>query len=253
MVSRLTETTLLILGHGSSKHPDSSASVRRHTEILARKGCFADVRCAFLKEDPLIDDCLDGLEHREVMIVPDFLAEGYFTRKVIPAKLASQAAWKHCHMTPPVGSHPMMSELIQESAQALLDEWLMDETSLLVIGHGSGKNPCSKQTLLHHLGELRASASWGQVADLWLEEAPIVKDWQQVAKHRQVVVVPYLLNDGQHGGWDIPADLGIGADAQPQEHTHELGKHQVRLAPALGTSVRFADAIAEFARVWGGS
>jgi len=252
-VSKSTESTLLILGHGSSKHPDSSASVRRHTEILAQTGCFADVRCAFLKESPFIDDCLDGLEHREIMIVPDFLAEGYFTRKVIPAKLALQAAWGNCHITPPVGSHPMMGELLQEAAQALLGEWGKDETSLLVVGHGSGKNPCSKQTLLHHLGELRARESWGQVADLWLEEAPVVADWQQVAKHKQVIVVPYLLNDGQHGGWDIPADLGIAANVKPQQFTHELGNHQLRLAPALGTSIRFADAIAEFARVWGAS
>lgn len=251
-MSDLKNTALLILGHGSSKHPDSSASVRRHAEILNQTGDFAEVRCAFLKEEPLIDHCLDGYEDQQVIIVPDFLAEGYFTRKVIPAKLAEQPAWKHCRCTPPVGSHAMMAPLIQEAAQALLGDWDISETSLLVIGHGSGKNSCSKQTLLHHLGEIRASESWGQIADLWLEEAPVVENWMQVAKHRQVIVVPYLLNDGQHGGWDIPADLGIDPDVNAQGLTHELANHQLRLAPALGTSPRFADAIAELAKIWSG-
>lgn len=249
-MSDLKNTALLILGHGSSKHPDSSASVRRHAEILNQTGDFAEVRCAFLKEEPLIDHCLEGLEDEQIIIVPDFLAEGYFTRKVIPAKLALQSAWKNCSCTPPVGSHPLMAQLIREASHALLGDWGIGETSLLVIGHGSGKNPCSKQTLLHHLSEIRASEVWGQVADLWLEEPPVVGNWMHVAKHKQVIVVPYLLNDGQHGGWDIPADLGIEENIQAHGFTHELGNHQLRLAPALGTSLRFADAIAELARIW---
>lgn len=244
---------LLLLGHGSSKHPDSSASVRAHTKILGQSGDFEEVRCAFLKEEPLVDHCLDGLENREVTIVPDFLAEGYFTRQVIPSKLSSHPVWVNARCCPPVGTHPMMAGLLDSAATDLLGGWLAPDTSLLVVGHGSGKNPCSKQTLLHHLQALRDEGKWGQVADLWLEEPPRVGDWAQVTSKQQVVVVPFLLNDGQHGGWDIPAELGIAADTMSHGVTHELGEHQLRLAPALGCSARFADAIAELARIWAGA
>lgn len=244
-------SALLLLGHGSSKHPDSSASVRAHADILQGSGEYAEVRCAFLKEEPFIEHCLDGLDDERVIIVPDFLAEGYFTRQVIPAKLGDKLS-SGIRYAPPVGTHPLMAELIHEAADKLLGEWQAGQTSLLVVGHGSGKNPCSKQTLLHHLGEIRAKYAWGQVADLWLEEPPRVGDWIQVAAMRQVIVVPYLLNDGQHGGWDIPADLGIAGTDQPHGTTHDLGDHQLRLSPALGTSPRFAEAIAELARIWGG-
>ncbi len=247
-MSGLRNTTLLILGHGSSKHPESSSSVRFHAEVLKAGGVFADVRCAFLKEEPLVDHCLDGLGDTPVVIVPDFLAEGYFTRQVVPAKLAAQQGWENCRCSPPVGSHPLMGELIDAAATDLLGQWSAANTSLLVIGHGSGKNPCSKQTLLHHLGEIRTQKKWGQVADLWLEELPRVDEWTQVASKRQVIVVPYLLNDGQHGGWDIPADLGIEGPAH--DCTHEFRGHQLRLSPALGTSPRFSDVIAELARIW---
>ena len=104
-----------------------------------------------------MDHCLDGLEDREVIIVPDFLAEGYFTRQVIPAKLACHPVWEKARCCPPVGTHPVMAELIDGAATDLLGDWLPEETSLLVVGHGSGKNPCSKQTLLQHLAEVRGN------------------------------------------------------------------------------------------------
>ena len=220
--------------------------------MLEQSGDFDEVRCAFLKEEPFIDHCLDGLEGKQVIVVPDFLAEGYFTRQVIPAKLAVHPAWKNCRCAPPVGTHPLMAELIGDAAFDLLGGWLAEETSLLVVGHGSGKNACSKQTLLHHLNALRGSNKWAQVADVWLEEPPRVGDWMQVVTNRQVIVVPYFLNDGQHGGWDIPADLGIARDVNSHGLTHQLDGHELRLAPALGTSLRFADAIAELARIWTG-
>lgn len=243
-------SVLLLLGHGSSKHPDSSASVRAHTRALEQSGEFEEVRCAFLKEEPLVDHCLDGLEDRQVTIVPDFLAEGYFTRQVIPSKLSGHPVWKKAHCCPPVGTHPVMADLIDRAATDLLESWQAQDTSLLVVGHGSGKNPCSKQTLRHHLHTVRGFKRWGQVADLWLEEPPRVGEWMQVASKQQVIVVPFLLNDGQHGGWDIPDELGIASSAMSHGVTHELGKHQLRLSPALGCSARFADAIAQFARIW---
>ena len=82
--------TLLLLGHGSSKHPDSSRSVREHAELLSQADCFTEVRCAFLKEEPFIEHALDGVDDEQVIIVPDFLAEGYFTRQVVPAKLGDK-------------------------------------------------------------------------------------------------------------------------------------------------------------------
>jgi len=229
--------TLLLLGHGSSKHPDSSRSVREHAEILSQAGCFAEVRCAFLKEEPFIEHALDGVDEEQVIIVPDFLAEGYFTRQVVPAKLGDKLRSANICCTPPVGTHPMMAEIINDVAREVLGNWKPEQTSLLVVGHGSGKNACSKQSLLGHLQEVRNNTDFAQVADLWLEELPLVSSWKEVATKRQIIVIPYLLNDGQHGGWDIPEELVEGC--------------QIRLTAALGTSPRFAEVIAQLAEIWG--
>ena len=224
-----------------------------HAKLLVDQGGYEDVRVAFLKEDPLVDNCLDGVESKRVVIVPDFLAEGYFTRQIIPTKLKLAEQSGVVTYAPPVGTHPMMGDLLEEAAKSLLGDWSMKETGLLVIGHGSGKNPCSKQTLLHHLQEIRQRSEWGQVQDLWLEEAPRVTDWRDVAVLKQLIVIPYLLNDGQHGGWDIPEDLGLAEGVCVHGVTHDLDGLEVRVAHALGTSRRFADAIAAIASLWGGS
>lgn len=246
------DTALLVLGHGSSKHPDSSQSVRMHAETLGSSGRYKQVQCAFLKEEPFIDaELLAGLNAETVCIVPDFLAEGYFTRQVIPVKLKLAEQGGQVRYCPPVGTHPLMVELMQAAAENVLGDWSPQQTSLLVIGHGSTKNTCSKQTLKSHLAELRAQSAWSQVADLWLEEPPKVDEWASVASCRQVVILPFLLNDGQHGGWDIPADLGIELGVAVHGVTHELSGRQVRLAPALGTSPRFAEAIEAIVRIWG--
>ena len=243
--------TLLLLGHGSSKHPDSSRSVREHAEILSQTDCFAEVRCAFLKEEPLIENDLDGVGEEQVIIVPDFLAEGYFTRQVVPAKLGDKLRSANICCTPPVGTHPMMAEIINDMAREVLGDWTVEQTSLLVVGHGSGKNPCSKQSLLGHLQEVRNNTDFAQVADLWLEELPLVSSWKEVATKRHIIVIPYLLNDGQHGGWDIPAELGLSLDQQIHGQTHDVESHQIRLTPALGTSPRFAEVISQLAEIWG--
>lgn len=245
--------TLVLLGHGSSKHLGSSASVRRHAELLARRGGYREVRVAFLKEAPFIDTCLDALPCGRAVVVPDFLAEGYFTRQVIPAKLGLAQRRGNVVCCPPVGTHPVMAELVAGAAEEAAAGWRPEQTSLLVVGHGSRKNPCSKQTLLHHLQEVRRRGSWAQVRDLWLEEAPEVGAWSRLAQQRRVVVVPFLLNDGQHGGWDIPAELGLEKGTRVHGATHRLDGHQLRISPALGTSPAFADAIASLASLWAGN
>lgn len=199
----------------------------------------------------MIENALDGVGEEQVIIVPDFLAEGYFTRQVVPAKLGDKLRSANICCTPPVGTHPMMAEIINDMAREVLGDWTVEQTSLLVVGHGSGKNPCSKQSLLGHLQEVRNNTDFAQVADLWLEELPLVSSWKEVATKRHIIVIPYLLNDGQHGGWDIPAELGLSLDQQIHGQTHDVESHQIRLTPALGTSPRFAEVISQFAEIWG--
>src|SRR5260370_42106523 len=81
---------LLIVGHGSTVNPDSSAPTLAHAREIRRRKLFADVECAFWKEEPSLWDALfllDPESVREVYVVATFISEGYFTQTVIHREL----------------------------------------------------------------------------------------------------------------------------------------------------------------------
>src|ERR1700726_3154099 len=99
---------LLIVAHGSTVNPDSSAPTLAHAAEIRRRKIFADVACAFWKEEPSLRDALFLFDREmipEVYVVPNFISEGYFTQTVIPRELelnglttkrANGQVWKNC-------------------------------------------------------------------------------------------------------------------------------------------------------------
>src|SRR5262245_65124180 len=118
-------SALLIVAHGSTVNPDSSAPTLAHAMEIGRRKVFAQVECAFWKEEPSLRDALflfDPKSIREVYVVPNFISEGYFTQTVIPRELELSGritkrpngqAWRYGE---PVGNHPMMTELLLKRA-----------------------------------------------------------------------------------------------------------------------------------------
>src|SRR2546430_4685379 len=112
-MAEISKSALLIVGHGSTANPDSSAPTWTHAREIRRRKIFADVQCAFWKEEPSLRDALflfteEGIE--EVLVVPNVISEGYFTQTVIPRELeldgpsttrANGQIWIYCE---PVGN-----------------------------------------------------------------------------------------------------------------------------------------------------
>jgi hypothetical protein len=86
---RSDDSALLIVAHGSTVNPDSSAPTLAPVAEIRRRKVFADVACAFWKEESSLRDAIflfDPGFVREVYVVPNFISEGYFTQTVISAK-----------------------------------------------------------------------------------------------------------------------------------------------------------------------
>ncbi len=232
----MQDTALVLLGHGSSKHASSSMSVRLHADVIRRMGVFHSVHCGFLKETPLIEECLDQITAEKVVILPVFLAAGYYTQKVIPEKLQLTKYRGRVTYLKALGLDAYVQEIILEQAQRAMGEWSELDTSLVLLGHGSTKSKHSKDTLLEHIAGLRQRSKFAQITDLWLEEPPFIKDWQVEVTQKQVLFIPYLIADGQHGGWDIPQLIRIERDIYDVYKTHHVEDFQVKLTPALGKS-----------------
>ncbi len=266
MVSRST-SALLIVGHGSTVNPDSSAPTLMHAAEIRRRGMFAEVACCFWKEEPSLRDALLFFRDetiREVYVVPNFISEGYFTRTVIPRELeltgpktqrSGGQLWKYCE---PVGNHRGMTELLLQRADEVAPEIPAAETSLLIVGHGTGLNDNSAVAAKHQVEIIRALNRYAAVLNVYMEEPPLVSDWLNLTDTRNVVVVPFFISDGLHSYEDIPVLLGIkGATARSASESGKSGSPQLLhgrslfYSTAIGTDRKFADVIIEQTETFG--
>ena len=211
-------TALLIVAHGSTVNPDSSAPTLAHAAEIRRRKIFADVECAFWKEEPSLRDALflfDPESIREVCVVPNFISEGYFTQSVVPRELelngritkrSNGQMWKYCEA---VGNHPMMTELLLKRAKEVAPDAAPAKTSLLIVAHGTDLNENSAVAAKREAERIRALGKYAAVLNVYMEEPPLVADWQKLTKTPNVIVVPFFISDGLHSYEDIPRLLGI--------------------------------------------
>ncbi len=266
------DTALLIVGHGSTVNPDSGAPSLAHAAAIRRRNLFARVACAFWKEEPalrdwplLFDDEAGEPLIRTVCVVPNFISEGYFTRTVIPRELGLDDAtvtrradigqdWVYC---PPVGNHPAMTDLLLQRAREVAPGVPEEETSLLIVGHGTGLNDNSAVAAKRQAELLRERSRYAAVLSTYMEEPPLIADWVKLTSTPNVVVVPFFISDGLHSYQDIPVLLGIEAEPTASaserlrgggvftQNPRRLHGRALYYASAIGTEAHFADIIVE--------
>jgi sirohydrochlorin cobaltochelatase len=268
MTPRHTDAALLVVGHGSTVNPDSSAPTLAHAAEIRRRNIFGDVTCCFWKEEPSLRDAIflfDPETIREVYVVPNFISEGYFTQTVIPRELelngpitkrASGQLWKYCE---PVGNHPMMTELLLQRARTIAPGVPETETSLLIVAHGTNLNDNSAVAAKREADKIRALGHYAKVLNVYMEEAPLVSDWKKLTKTPNVVVVPFFVSDGLHSYEDIPVLLGIAKEGSTitagttsneifRRNPYKIHSRLLFYASSIGTDARFADIIIEQAQ-----
>ena len=136
------KSSLVLVGHGSTLNPDSSAPTFQHADEIVRRGLFAEVYCSFWKEEPSLREVLRMVEGDDIYVVPNFISEGYFTEIVIPRELElvgpvthrSGKIIKYCE---PVGNDPRMIDLLLHRAHEAAPNVPPEKTSLLIVGHGT--------------------------------------------------------------------------------------------------------------------
>ena len=242
---------LVLLGHGSTKNPDSGAPTRRHAETIRQRGVFSEVTCGFWKETPSLRDALEATRSRRVFVVPNFISDGYFTRDVIPRVLELDGPltrWhdgRMIHYCHPTGSHPLMTDLLIQRASEAAADFPLPETTLLIAGHGTPRSKHSAVAIRDQAEKIGARGIYGQVEAVFMEEPPLIGDWERIAQWPHVAVVPFFIADGFHSAWEIPPLLGIPAEKRATTH-HIRGKW-IRYAGSLGSEPCFADIIIELA------
>lgn len=250
-------TALLIVGHGSTENPDSSTPYFDHADEIRDRQLFSEVHCCFWKEEPSMREARYMVDADVVYVVPDFISEGYFTQEVIPRELGLEGATterhgKTWHYTLPVGVHASMTDLLLRRARQVAPGVPEEETTLFIVGHGTGLNKNSTKAVRDQAEAIQASdAKFAAVLDTYMEEQPFIADWAELAQTPNVVVVPFFIADGLHSYQDIPVLLGIEKDeglAASQREVFRHNPHHLRgrtlyYSSAIGTERLMADVI----------
>jgi sirohydrochlorin cobaltochelatase len=249
-------SALVLVGHGSTLNADSSAPTFQHADEIIRRGAFAEVHCAFWKEEPSLREVLYMVESVHVFVVPNFISEGYFTETVIPRELEltgpiSHRMGKTIGYCEPVGNDPRMVDLILRSARRVAPDVPADRASLLVVGHGTSLNEKSAEATLRQVTQVRRKGWYAEVTEAYMEEAHFVADWRKNTSQHYVIVVPFFIADGLHSFQDIPVLLGIESAAavgagRPEvflRNPHHLDGRELYYAKAIGSESSMADII----------
>lgn len=248
---------LVIIGHGSTLNPDSSTPTHQHVDEIRRRGIFAEVACAFWKEEPSMREVHEMVESREVYLVPNFISEGYFCQQVLPRELQvtgpiTQLGATMLYYCDPVGIHPNMTKLLLQRADEVAPGVPRDQTALIIVGHGTSLNENSRKVIEQQVALIRDGGyGFAEVIDAYMEEKPLVNEWHNLTSSPNVVVVPFFIADGLHSYQDIPVLLGFetetGAAASQREvfrhNPHHLHGRQLYYSSAIGTEAHMADVI----------
>lgn len=253
----LSHAALIIVGHGSTMNPDSSAPTYDHAEKIRAMGLFAEVACCFWKEEPNMREVFEMVASEVIYIVPNFISEGYFCQEVLPRELrldgpVTRRGGKTIYYCDPVGIHANMMKLLLQRAEEIAPGVPRAETSLVIVGHGTSLNENSTKAIQDQVRLIREGGfGFAEVVDAYMEQAPLVADWAELTAAPNVVVVPFFIADGLHSYQDIPVLLGIMEEtgAALSEggsfggNPHVLKGRQLYYSNAIGTEPLLAEVI----------
>jgi len=116
------EETLVVLGHGTPRNPNSEKNVYAQAERVREMQLFPEVVTCFLDQEPNMLELWSMTERDSVVMVPLFIADGWHVAETIPEELAeggvSTRADRAFLYSRAVGTDPGLIEVVQE----LVDE-----------------------------------------------------------------------------------------------------------------------------------
>ncbi len=164
------------------------------------------------------------------LVYPLFMAGGWFTRVLLPSRMAEAGAvgWQ---VLEPLGCDPALHRLaVQIIEEAVMSGGLSArETKVLLAAHGSFKSAVPSDIARHLASLIRSATQAGLVEAAFIDQDPQLA--QAVGFGVNSVCLPFFAASGGHVATDIPAALAAAGFAG-------------RLLPPIGTDARVPALIA---------
>ena len=227
------------MGHGSNRRGGANPGLAAHVAALRGRRIFAEVRAAVLYGAPAPEQALAGLRAPEVILAPMLMCDGHCARVVLPRAFGLDGPLpsrfgRRFTICPPLGLLPALTRLIVTRAQAAARCRGLppEDVNLLLIGHGSTRDPASRRATLWHAAGARAAAVFGGVSAAFLDQEPFLAQ-ALGGPSVPTVAVGLFAADGLHASEDVPRCIARHAPAS------------VRYLGAIGEDVGVPDLVLE--------
>ena len=200
----------VLVAHGQ---PGEPAPQEAAMQALAARvaGCLpgATVRGATLAMPGALEAAMAGLARP--LVYPFFMAEGYFTGRVLPARLAGREA----RQIAPFGTDPALPALISRVTVAAATEAGLNPAAatLLLAAHGSQVSATSKDTTYAMARALRPLVPFRGIEVGLIEEPPHLADAARGLG--TAICLPFFALRAGHVVGDIPEALAEAGFAGP--------------------------------------
>lgn len=219
----MTETALILAGHGSHISPNTAGVVWSYVDRLRAFGVAGEVTACFWKEPPATHQVLDTVQATQIYVVPVFTAHGYFTSAVIPSEMAlprpvTRRDGRTITLTRPLGEHQAMTSVVRKIVRRQIDDHQLDraDTAVAIIGHGTRRNASSRDTTRFQAKVLRDLNWVAEVVDVYLDDEPEIPSIYRTTSAGNIIALPYFLAPGSHVSIDVPRALGLSDPVGPQ-------------------------------------
>lgn len=230
-----SDIAVILAAHGDRGGETPNATLLSHCQALGATGGFRIVLAGILRGEPTLEDAVRAALQSGapcIAVFPMFMADGYFTRKVLIQRLAALEIPVDVHVLPPLGADPrlpgiMLTRALETAAGA---GFAPETARLLVVGHGSKIGPASADATRAVAKIIAEQGRFASVETAFLEEPEFVKEALQ-REAPPTVVLGFFSGDGMHAAEDVPD--AITETGSTAVYAGSIGKF-----PALATLIR---------------
>lgn len=209
----MTQTALLI-AHGQPSDPGpAEEDLARLAESVEKSLQGWRVGSATLAQPGAVEAALRELGRP--VVVPFFMADGWFARTEVPRRLAAAGA-EGLNILPVFGLMKEVGELAIGAARASIlgRGWRIEESCLVLAAHGSGRSRAPAVAAGQIAAAIRSALPLRDLRLGFIEEAPLISDVARDAG-QCAICLPLFVARWGHVLSDIPQSLRSAGFAGP--------------------------------------
>ncbi len=207
------QCSLVLAAHGSLAEKNSNRPIFELADRVAAAGLFTKVTPAFLNGQPQLTDVFDSLPPGDTVIVPLMTSEGYYSKTILPGKLAENARLDQFRVfvSPALGIHPPLAQLVANRIVAIMTLCQLQptETTVALIGHGTRRHPESGAATKDLAARVRQLAPELTIDIAFIDQEPSISELVRRINTPHRLVVPFLISRGPHATVDVPEAFGL--------------------------------------------